>query len=185
MAKIGIDYGTTNSSIVGYDSKNVTKLLLHTERSVIASHESGEGSPKHDFLNHDEKVKDVLKQLIQRAVEDKAESLGIDLSQAVFTVPLKFTARERKHLRKLARQSGINVTYFVHEPFAALVGFFETNEKYGDATLALKNHEREKLLVFDWGGGTLDIVVAEISKNRLDERSMAELPDVAGLGAGQ
>ncbi len=69
------------------------------------------------------------------------------LIEAVVAVPVDFTYKERKVISRAATNAGIYVTQFVSEPTAALIGCDED----------LK--EIRNILVFDWGGGTLDVSV--------------------------
>jgi molecular chaperone DnaK len=67
--------------------------------------------------------------------------------EAVVAVPVDFNYEERKAISRAAGSVGIHVTQFVSEPTAALIGCDED----------LK--EIRNILVFDWGGGTLDVSV--------------------------
>jgi molecular chaperone DnaK len=90
-----------------------------------------------------------------------------DITEAVVTVPLYFNGRQRRAIRKAAERAGITVKTFIHEPFAAVVGylFADLNQRE-----ALKQR-RENILVFDWGGGTLDITLVKLDSGRLYEVS--------------
>ena len=50
------------------------------------------------------------------------------------------------------------ITQFVHEPLAALYGFLRTH----DLDAALRRYDRKLILVFDWGGGTLDLTLCRL-----------------------
>jgi len=65
---------------------------------------------------------------------------------------------------------------FVHEPFAALVGYlYEIG-----AGASLREWEGQNILVFDWGGGTLDITIGQVGEGRVAELSTAGVSDRAG-----
>ena len=72
--------------------------------------------------------------------------------------------------------AGIGVTTFVHEPFAALISH------YYDYESKLSQLKDKRVLVFDWGGGTLDICIAEISEDgkRIYELANEGVSDRAG-----
>jgi molecular chaperone DnaK (HSP70) len=73
---------------------------------------------------------DILKHIKRVAIDQyKADKSGVDMNRAIFTVPINFSGIQRKALRKAAQEAGIEVTTFIHEPFAAIVGYFFTNEK--------------------------------------------------------
>lgn len=126
----------------------------------------------------------IISRLKQIAIEEwRAEKTGVDMSRAVFTVPISFNGNARRDLRRAANEAGIEITTFIHEPFAAIVGYLfskyeEDNcEKVFQRMNAL---EGKYLLTFDWGGGTLDITVVKIQNGKMIELGTAELTNVAG-----
>lgn len=65
----------------------------------------------------------------------------------------------RQALRDAFRRVGLSIVQFVHEPLAALYGLFR-----GTALPAmLRRYDRKLILVFDWGGGTLDLTLCRIT----------------------
>ena len=84
------------------------------------------------------------------------------MNNAIFTVPISFNGRARRTLRKSANGAGINVISFIHEPFAAIIGNLFTRQEYSsnnEIIEAVKDLDGKNFLVFDYGGGTLDITV--------------------------
>lgn len=75
------------------------------------------------------------------------------------TIPVDFPAAARKVLRRAATKAGIEVSTFIKEPTAALIRHLP------------KVKHLHYVGVFDWGGGTLDISILEISNNRIFERA--------------
>ncbi len=100
----------------------------------------------------------------------------IDLEQAIVTIPVDFDGRARRELRKAADHAGIFVKTFVQEPFAAVVGYLYS-EKEAEK---LAEREGQIILVFDWGGGTLDITVAKIQGGMVRQLENAGLADRSG-----
>jgi len=99
-----------------------------------------------------------------------------DVREAIVTVPVYFDGRARRELRKAADAAGLFIKTFLHEPFAALIGYLY------ESGLSASLHEREgqNILVFDWGGGTLDITVGQVCQGRVAQLSTAGLVDRAG-----
>jgi molecular chaperone DnaK len=62
-------------------------------------------------------------------------------------------------LRQAALKAGIGVIQFVHEPVAALHGYLRAQPDY---RRVLDRLEGRSVLVFDWGGGTLDVTLCRI-----------------------
>lgn len=127
---------------------------------------------------------DILKHIKRVAIDEwKADKSGVDLNRAIFTVPINFNGIKRKSLRKAAREAGVEVTTFIHEPFAAIVGYFFTKEianSTQDVITELENLDGKFLLTFDWGGGTLDITVVKVENGKMIEIGTAELTEKAG-----
>ena len=103
-------------------------------------------------------VRDVVEYVAQQAVQSgqRRGTNSQPISQAVVTIPVGTDGRWRAALRDAFRLAGISIVQFVHEPLAALYGFFNTQD---DVTAALRMFDRELILVFDWGGGTLDLTL--------------------------
>ena len=96
------------------------------------------------------------------------------IESAVVTVPVTFDGPARRDIRRAAGSAGIHVGTFVHEPFAAVVGYYAASGWSLDAL------PEERILVFDWGGGTLDITAVQTSASTIEELGTAGLRDVAG-----
>ena len=119
---------------------------------------------------------EIIRYLKSNAIRKIAENAGVELHQAVFTVPVNFSGKKRMDLRRAAREAGIEVLTFIHEPFAAIIGYFFNNR----AEVPIINYDGKCFLVFDWGGGTLDITVAKSEGTRLFELSTSEMTGKAG-----
>lgn len=104
------------------------------------------------------------------------EGYGIDVSSAVVTIPVDFDGHARRDLRRAAHDAGIYVKTFVHEPFAAIVGYCYS----GQGNRTLQQREGEKILVFDWGGGTLDITIGQVEGGTVSELATSGLADRSG-----
>lgn len=105
-----------------------------------------------------------------------SRNLNYSFDEAVVTIPVYFDGRARKDIRKAADMAGIYIKNFVHEPFAAIVGYCTRDGK----GLQVENLENQIILVFDWGGGTLDITIAQVTKDGIMELSISGLEDIAG-----
>lgn len=98
---------------------------------------------------------------VVRHVCDLAKSSGRTLdtvTNAVVTIPVDMEGHKRRALRDAFAQAGVRIAQFVHEPFAALYGFFRS----GELSANLDRYDDKLVLVFDWGGGTLDLTLCRI-----------------------
>lgn len=85
------------------------------------------------------------------------------MTEAVVAVPVGFSSKKKNNVRKAAEKAGIKVLMFVSEPTSAYCSRASEMRKY------------HNVAVFDWGGGTLDVVVLRIEGNIVHELSTAGL----------
>ena len=90
------------------------------------------------------------------------EYLKQKISKAVITIPARFTDAQRQATMNAAKIAGLECVRMIHEPTAAAMAYGLTNRK-------LKPDEIINIIVYDFGGGTLDVSVVEISSNEEGE----------------
>ena len=103
---------------------------------------------RHGLKTPIEVSSEILKTLKTRA----EESLGGALVGAVITVPAYFDDAQRQATKDAARLAGLNVLRLLNEPTAAAIAY------------GLDNGSEGTFVVYDLGGGTLDVSVLELSK---------------------
>ena len=186
MAKeviVGIDLGTTNSVISYMQADGKVKVIpnpegTNTTPSVVAFKASGEeivgNAAKRQAITNPDTVssakrkmgssekfhincvnKDFTPQEISSKVlaymKSYAEkNLGQPVKKAVITVPAYFNDAQRQATKDAGTIAGLEVVRIINEPTAACLAYGVDSEK------------NEKVLVFDLGGGTLDVSVLEI-----------------------
>ncbi len=79
-----------------------------------------------------------------------------NISKAVITIPARFTDAQRQATYDAATIAGLEVVRMIHEPTSAAIA-------YGLANRKLEKDEVVNILVYDFGGGTLDVSIVEIS----------------------
>jgi actin-like ATPase involved in cell morphogenesis len=122
-------------------------------------------------------VADVLRFLRVDAVSRARGRAAQELSRAVMTVPVELDGEGRRRLREAARKAGIAVEQFVHEPLAALYGWLRSQEDYQRKVSEL---EGRRILVFDWGGGTLDLTLCMVRDHKMMQLASAGDNEVGG-----
>src|SRR4051812_13699394 len=91
--------------------------------------------------------------VVARAKEVAEKALGTKVEKAVVTVPANFNDLQRSATRKAAREAGLEVLRILNEPTAAALA-------YGMGSTA-----SERLAVYDFGGGTFDLTLLDVSDN--------------------
>lgn len=109
-------------------------------------------------------VADIVKHVVTATEEDRRYKLERAIGRAVVTIPVDMDGKERRELREAFHQAGLVIEQFVHEPMAALYGYLRTKE---DPANEIRRLEGQYLLVFDWGGGTLDLTLCQVQNGML------------------
>jgi molecular chaperone DnaK (HSP70) len=109
-------------------------------------------------------VADVLLYLRQDALGRGYQDNKFD--SAIVTIPVTMQGRARAELRQAAHKAGFTIQQFVHEPLAALYGYLRAKS---DFRQELANLEDRLVLVFDWGGGTLDLTLCQLRQGVLTQ----------------
>ena len=90
--------------------------------------------------------------ILQKIKRDAEEYLGDTVEKAVITVPAYFNDNQRQATKDAGAIAGLDVVRIINEPTAAALA-------YG----LDKNGAEQRILVFDLGGGTLDVTIMEFS----------------------
>ncbi|MFJ3552400.1 Hsp70 family protein [Streptomyces sp. NPDC090114] len=111
-----------------------------------------------------------------QAMRKGAEHNLTTIDQAVITVPANATGAARYRTRAAAQFAGIEVLALLNEPTAAAISYAHD----------LRNglHELRKdptILVFDWGGGTIDVTVLDYQDGFFEELASRGVTELGGL----
>ena len=97
---------------------------------------------------------------ILRKLKEAAESyLGHKVNKAVVTVPAYFNDAQRQATKDAGQISGLEVSRIINEPTAAALAY------------GLEKKSDEKIVVFDFGGGTFDVSVLEVGDEVIETLS--------------
>lgn len=122
-------------------------------------------------------VADVVKFVCQQASSGRrGRDLG-EVDRAVVTIPVNMEGYRRAALRDAFRLAGVSIVQFIHEPHAALYGFLRSERDY-EATL--RRYDRKLMLVFDWGGGTVDLTLCRLTDGMLVQIANDGTSEVGG-----
>jgi len=191
MAVIGIDLGTTNSlgavwrngkvelipdelgnlmipSVVAVDLEGNILIgqaareeeLIHPERCA-SNFKRFMGTTKQYRLGERDFTPEELSALVLRRIREIAQAyLGEEITECVISVPAYFNNDQRYATKQAAQLAGIYCERLINEPSAA-------------ALTARREEEESFLLVFDFGGGTLDISIVDCFENIVEITTIA------------
>jgi len=107
--------------------------------------------------------------ILQKIKKDAEEFLGDNVDKAVITVPAYFDDNQRQATKDAGQIAGLEVLRLVNEPTAASLA-------YG----LDKTDKEQKILVFDLGGGTLDVTIMDFGDGVFEVKSTSGNTQLGG-----
>lgn len=182
MTILGVDLGTTNSLAVVYkegkpvripnaygefvtpsavsilDGKIVVgklakeRLITHPEcsASLFKRNMGTDVTYKLDKKEYDSATLSSF--IVKQLIEDAQNYLHESIDEVVISVPAYFNARQRQDTKRIGELLGIKVERLINEPSAAAIACH-------------MDDEYQTFVVFDFGGGTLDVSVVDCFEN--------------------
>jgi molecular chaperone DnaK len=115
---------------------------------------------------------EILSAMILKRIKTDVEARFGPVQHAVITVPAYFDDTRRKATQDAGRIAGLNVLDLINEPTAAALAFaFEMRRRGHEHPPDLSQVVDEKpltVLVYDLGGGTFDVSIVRISRDRFE-----------------
>ncbi|WP_462409381.1 Hsp70 family protein [Neobacillus sp. Marseille-QA0830] len=175
---VGTGYGKAGpiENVIFYDSDEehligapaIKKMELDPHQFVSAIKREIEGNGWQRTIFDQQKTAVDVAADIFSYIRERVENMygGNEIDGVVVSVPFAFGHRERQKIKQAAQIAKLPVLALIEEPVAAALscGIFENKEI----------QDREKVLVFDFGGGTLDITIFE-KKVELDGKICIEV----------
>ena len=97
--------------------------------------------------------------ILQKIKADVEAKLGEKITEAIITVPAYFNDAQRKATKDAGAIAGLDVKRIINEPTAAALAYGFNKKK------------NEKIVVYDFGGGTFDVSVLEIGDDVIEVKS--------------
>jgi molecular chaperone DnaK (HSP70) len=120
---------------------------------------------------------EISAQVINKLKHMAQDYLKRKITKAVITIPARFTDAQRQATLDASKIAGLDCVRMIHEPTAAAMAYGLTNRK-------LKPDELLNIIVYDFGGGTLDVSVVEISTNTEGENIFTVLGSAGNTHLG-
>lgn len=105
------------------------------------------------------KPEEISAMVLAKLKSDAETKLGEKVEEAVITVPAYFDDSQRQATKNAGEIAGLKVARIVNEPTAAALAY------------GLDKQKNEKIVVYDFGGGTFDISVLEIADNTVEVKA--------------
>lgn len=114
----------------------------------------------------DQKPEQISARILEHIRRDVEQQEGEQVKDAVITIPACFNAAQRQATLRAAQLSGLNASeeMLLTEPEAVVYDVINRVQN-GEIRLPIDFHTPKNVLVFDIGGGTLDITLHKICRN--------------------
>jgi molecular chaperone DnaK len=139
-----------------FDDPEVQKDRSTAPFKIETGEDGGVKVKMSDKFYRPEEISAMVLQKIKTDVEAK---LGEKITEAVITVPAYFNDAQRKATKDAGQIAGLDVKRIINEPTAAALAYGFNKKK------------NEKIVVYDFGGGTFDVSVLEIGDDVIEVKS--------------
>ncbi|MCL4331703.1 MAG: molecular chaperone DnaK [Candidatus Thermoplasmatota archaeon] len=137
--------------LVGEPAKR--QALLNPEGTIYAAKRKMGTDFKFKVMGKEYTPQQVSAFILQKIKRDAEAFLGEEVKEAVITVPAYFNDNQRQATKDAGLIAGLDVKRIINEPTAASLA-------YGIDKL----NQSQKILVFDLGGGTLDVTIMDFGE---------------------
>ena len=124
---------------------------INSQGTIYAAKRKMGTNHKFTVLGKDYSPQQVSSFILQKIKADAEKYLGDTVDEAVITVPAYFNDNQRQATKDAGEIAGLKVLRIINEPTAACLAY--GLDKAG---------KEQKIMVFDLGGGTLDVTILEM-----------------------
>ena len=144
--------------LVGEPAKR--QAVSNPQNTITAAKRKMGTNFKYNINGKDYTPQQISAFILQKIKKDAEEFVGEPLKKAVITVPAYFDDNQRQATKDAGTIAGLDVVRIVNEPTAAALAY------------GLDKADKDlKILVFDFGGGTLDVTIMEFGEGVFEVKS--------------
>jgi molecular chaperone DnaK len=140
-------------SIKRFMGRRFGEVSEETRRVPYRVAEGPHGDARVDIDGKQFSAPEISAQILLKLKRAAENYLGEKVTDAVITVPAYFNDAQRQATKDAGEIAGLNVRRIVNEPTAAALAY------------GLDKKKNEKIVVYDFGGGTFDISILEVGEN--------------------
>ena len=107
-----------------------------------------------------QRPEEISAMILQKMKHDAEDKLGQKITEAVITVPAYFDDSQRKATQASGEIAGFKVRRILNEPTAAALAYGFNKKK------------NEQIVVYDFGGGTFDLSVLEVTADTIEVKAV-------------
>ena len=136
------------------------QAISNPERTIMAAKRKMGTNFKYNINGKEYTPQQISAFILQKIKRDAEEFIGEPITKAVVTCPAYFDDDQRQATKDAGTIAGLEVVRIINEPTAASLAY------------GLDKADKElKILVFDFGGGTLDVTIMEFGKGVFEVKS--------------
>lgn len=121
--------------------------------------EAADGSVEIQMQDKWYKPSEISAMVLRKLKQDAEEKLGEKITEAIITVPAYFDDSQRKATKVAGEIAGLDVKRVINEPTAAALAY------------GLNKKKDERIVVYDFGGGTFDISILEVTADTIEVKA--------------
>jgi molecular chaperone DnaK len=143
-----VAFTTDGQRLVGEPARR--QAVTNPEGTVMGAKRKMGTTHKYNIHGAEYTPQDISAFILQKIKQDAEAFMGEPVKKAVITVPAYFNDNQRQATKDAGEIAGLEVVRIINEPTAASLAY------------GLDKKGEQKILVFDFGGGTLDVTIMEL-----------------------
>lgn len=147
----------TVSFIKRFMGEKYDNVKFDVDRATYEVKKDENGNPRIIIGNKTFSPEEISAFILQKMKATAESYLGVEVSDAVITCPAYYDNAAREAVKAAGKIAGLNVLRIINEPTAAALAYGIDKKK-----------DSEKIVVYDFGSGTLDISVLDLSDGVLE-----------------
>ncbi len=144
-----VAFGKDGDLLVGEPARR--QSVTNPDNTIVAAKRKMGTEHTFKVLDKSYKPQQISAFILQKIKKDAEAFVGEPINKVVITVPAYFDDNQRQATKDAGTIAGLDVVRIINEPTAASLAFGLDKSK-----------EDMKILVFDFGGGTLDVTIMEM-----------------------
>jgi molecular chaperone DnaK len=152
-----VAFAKTGELLVGEPARR--QAISNPEGTIMAAKRKMGTDHKYKINDKEYTPQQISAFILQKIKKDAEAFLGEKVEKAVITVPAYFDDNQRQATKDAGTIAGLEVVRIINEPTAAALSY------------GLDKEHAHKVMVFDLGGGTLDVTIMEFEEGVFEVKS--------------